>query len=108
MAKTSSPMVMRSVYLPEEMDFRLRQVAFFMRKSKADLIRAFVGHGLAALPNLERTPAPEIDRLIYSIFRADSDSSSQEDAAFRADSDKVTAPDDEAEGERIPAQHAAE
>jgi hypothetical protein len=43
-------MVMRSVYLPEDMDLRLRQVAFALRRPKADLIRAFVSRGLRALP----------------------------------------------------------
>ena len=43
------PMVLRSVHLPPEMDEQLRSLAFAMRLSKADLIRAFVEEGLVAL-----------------------------------------------------------
>jgi predicted DNA-binding protein len=46
MAETNTLMVMRSVYLPPEMDESLRNLAFQLRLSKADLIRAFVSSGL--------------------------------------------------------------
>ena len=45
----SRPMVLRSVHLPPEMDEQLRSLAFAMRLSKADLIRAFVDKQLGAL-----------------------------------------------------------
>ncbi|MBV8034136.1 hypothetical protein [Roseateles sp.] len=46
MADTDVSMVMRSVYLRPEMDAELRNLAFQLRVSKADLIRAFVAEGL--------------------------------------------------------------
>jgi len=46
MADTNPSMVMRSVYLPPDMDEALRNLAFQLRLSKADLIRAFVAGGL--------------------------------------------------------------
>ena len=46
MAETNTTMVMRSVYLPPEMDSALRSLAFQLRLSKADLIRAFVASGM--------------------------------------------------------------
>jgi hypothetical protein len=46
MADTTPSMVMRSVYLPPDMDEALRNLAFQLRLSKADLIRAFVVGGL--------------------------------------------------------------
>ena len=101
MPKTPSPMVMRSVYLPEDMDLRLRQVAFLLRKSKADLIRAFVGHGLARVPDLDRISTAEIDKLTGAIFSVDPDTSPQEDAAFLVDSDRVTASTEEAGGQAV-------
>ena len=45
----SSGMVMRSIYLPSEMDERLRTISFVTRRSKADLIRQFVDEGLVHL-----------------------------------------------------------
>lgn len=42
-------MVMRSVYLPEAMDEELRSAAFKERTSKGELIRRYVGEGLARL-----------------------------------------------------------
>jgi hypothetical protein len=46
MADANASMVMRSVYLPPDMDEALRNLAFQLRLSKADLIRAFVAGGL--------------------------------------------------------------
>lgn len=42
-------MVMRSVYLPEELDNRLRAVAFLHNRSKGDLIRELVQAGLGRM-----------------------------------------------------------
>ena len=42
-------MVLRSVYLPEEMDNRLRAVAYLHTRSKGDLIRELVQMGLKRL-----------------------------------------------------------
>jgi len=39
-------MVLRSVYLPEEVDDRLRALAFLQNRSKGDLVREFVQAGL--------------------------------------------------------------
>ena len=39
-------MVLRSVHLPPELDEELRAIAFDLRLAKADLIRAFLQHGL--------------------------------------------------------------
>jgi hypothetical protein len=46
MADANPSMVMRSVYLPPDMDESLRNLAFQLRLTKADLIRAFVAAGL--------------------------------------------------------------
>lgn len=40
------PMVLRSLNLPAEMDDQLRNLAFVLRRPKADLIRLFVDRGL--------------------------------------------------------------
>lgn len=49
MTETNATMVMRSVYLPPEMDSSLRALAFQLRLSKADLIRAFVASGMQSV-----------------------------------------------------------
>jgi Ribbon-helix-helix protein, copG family len=58
MAATKPSMVMRSVYLPPDMDEALRNLAFQLRLSKADLIRAFVAGGLN---NAVRSLGPKPD-----------------------------------------------
>jgi len=42
-------LVLRSVYLPEELDSRLRNIAFLRGRSKGDIIRDVVREGLKRL-----------------------------------------------------------
>lgn len=50
-------MVMRSVYLPEQLDKRLKNIAFLLDRSKGDLIREFVATGLVQLEGKVRLRA---------------------------------------------------
>jgi hypothetical protein len=45
-ADTGENMVLRTVYLPPELDEALRRQAFHSRRSKGDLIREYVARGL--------------------------------------------------------------
>lgn len=47
--QSEGKMVMRSVYLTESLDERLRSASFKLRRSKGDLIREFVDQGLSRL-----------------------------------------------------------
>jgi predicted DNA-binding protein len=42
-------MVLRSIYLPEELDSRLRSIAFLQGRSKGELVRELVSEGLERL-----------------------------------------------------------
>jgi Arc/MetJ-type ribon-helix-helix transcriptional regulator len=46
MADETSTLVLRSVYLPADMDEQLRTLAFRKRRSKSDVIREFIQLGL--------------------------------------------------------------
>jgi hypothetical protein len=97
----TSPMVMRSVYLPEDMDLRLRQVAFTLRRSKADIIRAFVSRGLRELPsNIDNSSAPEKAKVLNQIFAELEPTSEQERLAFEADREKIAENIEESPGQR--------
>lgn len=86
----SPPMVMRSVYLPEEMDLRLRQVAFFMHRSKADLIRAFVARGLSSVPsNIGSLGAHEREHAVARILSDRQGESASEQSAYDTDVNRV-------------------
>lgn len=45
----SENMVLRTVYLPQELDARLRKLAFSRSESKAELMRTFIVQGLDQL-----------------------------------------------------------
>jgi hypothetical protein len=91
MSIQSAPMVMRSVYLPEDMDLQLRQIGFILRRSKADLIRAFVSSGLSALPqNLNKASRSERARVVRQIFGDSVPDSTRERLAFEADTERVS------------------
>jgi len=47
-------MVLRSVYLPENVDDRLRALAFLQNRSKGDLVRELVQEGLDRLEEAVR------------------------------------------------------
>jgi predicted DNA-binding protein len=64
-------MVMRSIYLPPEMDERLRTISFVTRRSKADLIRQFVNQGMVNLvESLRRVQSTTLNRRLESWFLA--------------------------------------
>lgn len=60
-------MVLRSVYLPTEMDETLRILAFQQRVTKAELIRQFVDAGLAQLQGKSQ-PTPILQGNSLSDF----------------------------------------
>jgi len=53
-------LVLRSVYLPEELDSRLREFAFLQGRSKGDLIREAIEQGLRRIE--ERVVRESTDR----------------------------------------------
>lgn len=65
MAGSSDNMVLRTVYLPNELDRELRQLAFSRDVSKGDLIRDFIRQGLGTRQaSGERTLAEKVQERI--------------------------------------------
>jgi len=52
-----SNLVLRTVYLPRELDDRLRQLAFEQHKSKNEVIRSLLFSALAGLGQIEAAQA---------------------------------------------------
>ena len=65
MSDTKDNMVLRTVYLPLELDRELRQLAFTRDVSKADLIRDFISKGMGSVhASGERTLAEKVQERI--------------------------------------------
>lgn len=58
MAESDEKMVLRTVYLPREVDDQLRLIAFRSGTTKGDLVRSFVKNGLAGRDQATLTRKP--------------------------------------------------
>lgn len=81
---STNPFVLRSVHFPPELDDELRQLAFDLRRPKADLIRSFIGAGLV---RFKEETGRDRSRMAAFVDRYDPREGSQ----ARANRDKVEA-----------------
>jgi hypothetical protein len=84
-------MVMRSIYLPPEMDERLRTISFVTRRSKADLIRQFVDEGMVNLASrLRNVPEKDFDQKARELVPAEAaERAKEEREAFEKDIERL-------------------
>jgi hypothetical protein len=84
-------MVMRSIYLPLEMDERLRTISFVTRRSKADLIRQFVNEGMVNLASrLRKVPEKDFEQAARESVPAETASRAKEEReAFEKDIERL-------------------
>jgi hypothetical protein len=84
-------MVMRSIYLPPEMDERLRTISFVTRRSKADLIRQFVNEGMVNLASrLRKVPEKDFEQAARESAPAETASRAKEEReAFEKDIERL-------------------
>ena len=84
-------MVMRSIYLPPEMDERLRTISFVTRRSKADLIRQFVDEGMVNLASrLRKVPEKDFEQTARESVSAEMASRTKEETeAFEKDIERL-------------------
>jgi predicted DNA-binding protein len=84
-------MVMRSIYLPLEMDERLRTISFVTRRSKADLIRQFVDDGMMNLASrLRRVREEDFERAARESGSGEAVSRAKEEReAFERDIERL-------------------
>src|SRR5712671_6950852 len=84
-------MVMRSIYLPPEMDERLRTISFVTRRSKADLIRQFVNQGMVNLvASLRQVPADNFEQAARELVSDETASRAKEEReAFEKDIERL-------------------
>jgi hypothetical protein len=84
-------MVMRSIYLPLQMDEKLRTISFVTRRSKADLIRQFVNEGMVNLASrLRKVPEKDFEQAAReSVSEEMASRAKEEREAFEKDIERL-------------------